>query len=43
MFTGAWMESEIGSNFLLFALFGSGYAGLGKDVSAAVGLRHALK
>jgi hypothetical protein len=31
MFTGTWLDSEIGSNFLTFALFGSGYAGLGSD------------
>jgi hypothetical protein len=29
MFTGTWLESEIGSSFLWFALFGSGYPGLG--------------
>jgi hypothetical protein len=29
MFTGSRLESEIGSNFSMLGLFGSGYAGLG--------------
>jgi hypothetical protein len=29
MFIGTRLESEMGSNFWVFALFGSGYAGLG--------------
>ncbi len=36
MFTGARLESETGSNFWTFALFGSGYASVGSSHEAAV-------